>query len=77
MNVRVSGALTMGVESAVDGGDASPPVTNFVGDVSSRFEGEVAQIWCLFRFLGYFGGRLATCRRFVPSTQKSVATPLA
>ena len=52
------------------------PVTNLWGDVPSRFENEVAQIRHLFRFLWYFGGRLATCRRFVPPTQKSVATPL-
>ena len=45
----------------------------------------MAQIRCLFRFLlanllptypRYFGGRLATCRRFGP-TEKSVATRLA
>ena len=59
-----------------DGGDASPPVKNLGGDVPSRFENEVAQIRRLIRFLGYFGGRLATRRRSVPTTQKSVATPL-
>ena len=59
-----------------DGGDASPPMKKLGGDVLSIFENEVAQIRCLFRFLGYFGGRLATCRRFVPSAQKSVAAPL-
>ena len=64
----------MGVKSG--GGEASPPVTNLGGNAPSRFENEVAQIRCIFRFLRYFGGRLATCRRFVTPTQKSVATPL-
>ena len=51
------------VESGGGGGEGRrgrvPPVTNLGGDVSSRFENEVAQIRCLFRFLGYFGGRSA------------------
>ena len=34
-----------------------------------RFENEVAQIRCLLRFLEYFGGKLATCRRFVPRSK--------
>ena len=71
----------MGVESGGrgggGGGDASH-VTNLGGDVPCRFqnesrgdvqspdgENEVAQIRCLFGFLVHFGGRLATCRRFV------------
>ena len=53
-----------------------PPVTHSGGDVPSRFENEVAQIRCRSRFLGHFGGRLATCRRFVPHSKISVATPL-
>ena len=56
----------------VDGGDASPPVKNLVGTPpDSRMKW--LKIRYLFRFLGYFG---VTCRRFVSSTQKSVATPL-
>ena len=41
-------------------------VKNLGGDVPFRFEIKVAKIRCLFRFLGYFGGRLATFRRSVP-----------
>ena len=59
-----------------DVGDASPAVKNLRGDVPSRFDNKTAQIRCPFRFLGYFGNRLATCRRFVPSTQKSLVKPL-
>ena len=42
---------------------------NLGGDVPSRFENKTAQIRRLFRFLGYFGDRLATCRRFVPHSK--------
>ena len=54
----------MGVESGGGGdwGDASPAVKKLGGDVPSRSENEVAEIRCLFRFLGYFGDRLANCR---------------
>ena len=65
----------MGVESGGggDGGDAPPPVTNLGRDVPSRFDDEVAQIRCLFRFLGYFGDRLANITNQVYSLGKSGA----
>ena len=50
----------MGVESG-ETGDRVPTVN--IEQVRRRhhgFENEVAQIRCLFRFLGYFGGGLAT-----------------
>ena len=64
----------MGDESGGQRGRV-PKVTNLGGDVLSRIENEVSQIRGLFRFLGYSGCRLATCRRFVPHS-KIRATPL-
>ena len=56
------------------GGTEGRRPLNLGGDVPLQILNEVAQIRRRFRFLGYFGGRLATCRRFVPPpTTKSVA----
>ena len=44
-------------------------------DVTTRFENEVAQIWCLFRFLWYFGGWWPHCRRFVPQLKNPWRRP--
>ena len=64
----------MGVGSGGGGGgeDASLAVERLGGDVPSRFQKEVAQSRCLFLFLGYFGGRLTTCRRFVPPPHSKI-----
>ena len=50
------------------GGDASPAVKNLGGDVPQIRE-QTGPNPVFFRFLGYFGGRLATCRRFVPHSK--------
>ena len=64
----------MGVESGGGGAEGThPPVTNLGGD--ARFENEMAQIRSIFLFLGYFGGRLAICRRFVPHSKNRGDAP--
>ena len=61
----------MGVKSGGgDGVDASSAVKKLGGDVSYRFKNEVAQIRCLFRILGYFGGKLATIPTIRPPHSK-------
>ena len=61
------------------GGGGGPDPRTFQNRVfrPHRFENEVANIRCFFRFLGYFGGRLATLPTIDTPTQKSVATPMA
>ena len=65
----------MGVESGGDGG-TRPRSEEVRRGRPSRFENEVAQIRCLFRFLVYFGGRLDTLPTIRPPTHKFVAAPL-
>ena len=64
----------MGVESGGNGGRI-PRSEKLGGDATPRFENEVAQIRCLFRFVGYFGGRLATLPMICPPLKNSWRSP--
>ena len=73
----VVGNAPMGVESGGGGRRGHVPSSEKIRmGRPPRFENEVAQIWCLFPFLGYFGGRLAMPADDSSPSQKSVASPL-